>query len=194
MTTRNLDIPLNEADGERFSILWEATRQKAFRYAMRLTGNKAEAEDLTADAFLRACRKFKDYQADRPFENWIFKILDRLNIDLRRKQSRRVGAVSYDAPLSFGTEKVMIEIPSQDPTPEDEIVNCVHSEDLETAMSALNPSYRRLLEDVFVHQISIKELADMGHICEGTLRSRLHRAIKQVRANAALHGARSIKV
>lgn len=178
----------------KFEGLWHSSQLKAFRYAYKLTHNYAEAEDLTSDAYLRACRKFGDYQADRPFENWIFRILDRLNIDRRRMQSRRVRSVSYDAPFAVGGDKVMFEVPSQTAGPEDELVVMVPSEELEQAMVGLNASYRRLLEDVFVHQISIKELADMGDTCEGTLRSRLHRALKQLRENLALRATRSIKV
>lgn len=191
--TRNLDVPLMEDAMTRFEILWQESKEKAMRYALKLSGNTADAEDLMADAYLRACRKFDGYQSDRPFENWIYRIMDRLNIDRCRMQSRRVRAVSYDAPYLYGTESMTFEVASDQPTPEEELVDSIPSEELQAALKGLNTSYRRLLIDVFVRQMTIKELAEEGETCEGTLRSRLHRAIKQVKSNMGFSDEKPLK-
>lgn len=193
--TRNLDVPLMKDAMAKFDVLWQGSNDKALRYALKLTGNSADAEDLMADAYLRACRKFDGYQADRPFENWIYRIMDRLNIDRQRMQNRRVRAISYDAPFMRGTESLTFEVASDEPTPEEELVDSIPSEELQAALRGLNTSYRRLLIDVFVRQMTIKEIAEKGETCEGTLRSRLHRAIKQVKVNMGFGGeVKALKV
>src|SRR6185436_4152842 len=87
----------------RFNELMQATYRKVYNMAFRLSGNRADAEDLTQEAYYRAYRSFDDYQGDKPFENWIFRIVSRLFLDLLRSRRRRIQAVSYDAPLPTGS-------------------------------------------------------------------------------------------
>src|SRR5687768_10473305 len=82
----------------RFNELMNESYRKVYNMAYRLAGNRADAEDLTQEAFYRAYRSFADYEGDRPFENWIFRIVTRLFLDLLRNRRRRIKAVSYDAP------------------------------------------------------------------------------------------------
>ena len=90
---------MSEGEERRFNELMEATGRKVYNMAFRLAGNRPDAEDLTQEAFFRAYRSFKDYEGDRPFENWIFRIVTRLYLDLLRNRRRRISAVSYDAPI-----------------------------------------------------------------------------------------------
>src|SRR5579864_6145517 len=91
---------LSQADQTRFNELMESTYKKVFNMAYRLAGNRPDAEDLTQEAFYRAYRSFPDYEGDKPFENWIFRIVTRLFLDMLRTRRRRVKAVSYDSPLA----------------------------------------------------------------------------------------------
>src|SRR5512140_1365905 len=94
-------LPLMDPKEEvRFNDLMEATYRKVYNMAYRLCGSRADAEDLTQEAYYRAYRSFQDYEGDRPFENWIYRIVTRLFLDLLRSRRRRVKVVSYDAPLS----------------------------------------------------------------------------------------------
>src|SRR6478609_8601577 len=93
------EYQLNASDQKRFNELMEETYKKVFNMAYRLSGSRSDAEDLTQEAFFRAYRSFHDYEGDRPFENWIFRIVTRLFLDLLRNRRRRVKSVSYDTPL-----------------------------------------------------------------------------------------------
>ena len=77
----------------------ERSYKKVFNLAYRLSGNRADAEDLTQEAFYRAFRRYESFEGDRPFENWIFRIVTRLYLDLKRARRRRVTTVSSDAPI-----------------------------------------------------------------------------------------------
>src|SRR5436189_4834389 len=97
MNTQTLELTSKEQ--KRFSNLMQETYRKVYNMAFRLAGNRTDAEDLTQEAFYRAYRSFGDYEGDRPFENWIFRIVTRLFLDLLRNRRRRVKVVSYDTPL-----------------------------------------------------------------------------------------------
>jgi RNA polymerase sigma-70 factor (ECF subfamily) len=175
--------PMPTTDNERFNELMQATYHKVYRLAYRLSSSRTDAEDLTQEAFLRAFRSFDSYQGDKPFENWIFRIVTRLYLDLRRRRARRVNAVSFDAPLRLdGVEdSVQFETADGQPSAEDALLQSALSEKMESSLSQLSEDQRRLVWMADVMQIPYKEIAEEFDAPVGTIRSRLHRAHKQLR-------------
>jgi len=160
------------------------TYRKVYNMAFRLVGNRADAEDLTQEAFYRAYRSFGDYEGDRPFENWIFRIVTRLFLDLLRNRRRRVKAVSYDTPLTSagGDENLYFDMADVKANPEQEVIRDTFSDDLQRALDALTAEQRLLVTLADVEGVPYKEIADMLGKPVGTIRSRLHRTHKQIRA------------
>jgi RNA polymerase sigma-70 factor (ECF subfamily) len=168
----------------RFNELLEDTYKKVYNMAFRLSGNRADAEDLTQEAFFRAYRSFRDYEGDRPFENWIFRIVTRLFLDLLRTRRRRIKAVSYDTPLNTGgnDENLYFEMPDDAPSPEETVLEGTFSEDLQKALNSLSPEQRLLVTLADIEGVPYKDIADMLGKPVGTIRSRLHRTHKLIRA------------
>ncbi len=179
------DIPfsLSPQDEARFNELMSQTYKKVYNMAYRLAGSRSDAEDLTQDAFYRAYRSFGDFEGDRPFENWIFRIVTRLFLDLLRNRRRRIRAVSYDAPLpNGGDENLFFDMPDSAPNPEQSLVETSFSEDLQKALNTLSPSQRLLVTLADIEGVPYKDIADMLDKPVGTIRSRLHRTHKLLRA------------
>ncbi len=176
-----MEVP-QTADAE-FNKLMSRTYRKVFNLAYRLSGNRADAEDLTQEAFWRAYRSFETYQGDRPFENWIFRIVTRLFLDLRRRRNRRIKAISYDAPLrpDGSDDSVQFEKADDGPNPEEVLMGSAVSEELEESLSRLTEEQRKLVWMADVQQIPYKDIAALLKTPVGTIRSRLHRAHKQLR-------------
>src|ERR1700730_4231355 len=130
----------------KFNGLMEATYRKVYNMAYRLTGNRTDAEDLTQEAYFRAFRSFEDYEGDRPFENWIFRIVTRLFLDLLRNRRRRVKVVSDDAPLLHtGVEGLYFETADDRPNPEQQLLDGTYSEDLQKVLASLSAEQRTLV-------------------------------------------------
>lgn len=174
---------MSESERKRFNELMGETYKKVYNMAFRLAGNRNDAEDLTQEAFYRAYRSFGDYEGDRPFENWIFRIVTRLFLDLLRNRRRRVKAVSYDNPLQRegGDENLYFEVASKEPNPEEELLSGTFSEDLQQVMNSLSPEQRTLITLADVEGVPYKDIADMLGKPVGTIRSRLHRTHKLIR-------------
>ncbi|MHB8636874.1 MAG: RNA polymerase sigma factor [Fimbriimonadaceae bacterium] len=172
-------------DGTRsskFNGLMEATYRKVYNMAYRLTGNRADAEDLTQEAYYRAYRSFEDYEGDRPFENWIFRIVTRLFLDLLRSRRRRVKVVSYDAPLQHGGDDgLYFETADDRPNPEERLLQGTYSEELQKVLASLSAEQRTLVTLADVEEMPYKEIADLLGKPVGTIRSRLHRTHKLIR-------------
>jgi RNA polymerase sigma-70 factor (ECF subfamily) len=180
----NTTYNLSEREQNRFNELMEGTYRKVYNMAFRLSGNRSDAEDLTQEAFFRAYRSFNEFEGDRPFENWIFRIVTRLFLDLLRTRRRRVKAVSYDSPLTNGTgdENLYFEMPDYGNNPEQQVLEGSFSEDLQKALNALSPEQRLLITLADIEGVAYKEIAEILGKPVGTIRSRLHRTHKAIRA------------
>lgn len=167
----------------RFAELMEGTYRKVYNMAFRLTGSRADAEDLTQEAFYRAYRSFDDYEGDKPFDNWIFRIVTRLFLDLLRNRRRRVQAMSYDNPISngYGDEGLHFDVADKSASAEDILVENTLSEDLQSALDTLSAEQRLLVTLADIEQLPYKEIADIMDKPVGTIRSRLHRTHKLLR-------------
>jgi len=175
---------LSAGEEARFNELMSATYRKVYNMAFRLSGNRTDAEDLTQEAFFRAYRSYKEYEGDRPFENWIFRIVTRLFLDLLRSRRRRVKTVSYDAPLlgSSGDDSIHFDVADGKATPEDQMLNMELNEDLQAVLATLSPEQKMLIELADVQSVPYHEIAEMMGKPVGTIRSRLHRTHKLIKA------------
>lgn len=176
-----ITIPRNEQ--AQFNELMNETYKKVYNLAFRLAGNRTDAEDLTQEAFVRAYRKFEDYQGDRPFENWIFRIVTRLFLDLLRSRRRRVQAISLDAPLGGenADDNLRLDVADDRPGPEMEMLRQSYSEDVAAVMASLSDEQRLLITLADVEEMPYKDIAEMLKKPVGTIRSRLHRTHKLMR-------------
>lgn len=167
----------------RFDELSKATYRKVYNMAFRLAGNRSDAEDLTQEAFFRAYRSFRDYEGDRPFENWIFRIVSRLFLDLLRTRRRRVNSVSLDAPLAngVGDDNLMLEMADERPDPEQHLLDRSINEQLQQVLATLSPEQRMLITLADIQMVPYQEIADLVGKPVGTIRSRLHRTRMLIR-------------
>lgn len=176
-------ITLSESEEAKFTELMQASYRKVYNMAFRLAGNRPDAEDLTQDAFYRAYRSYREYEGDRPFENWIFRIVTRLFLDLLRSRRRRIRAVSYDNPLntSFGEDNLFFDVADSSPDPQQSLMNESISENLQMVLNTLSPEQRTLITLADVENLPYSEIAEILQRPVGTIRSRLHRTHKLIR-------------
>jgi RNA polymerase sigma-70 factor (ECF subfamily) len=76
---------LNEGDPRALGGIFELYGERIFRYTFRMLGNRSDAEDITAETFLRVIRKSGELRADGAFRTWIFRIARNLCIDKMRQ-------------------------------------------------------------------------------------------------------------
>ncbi len=167
---------------ERFDELMKRTYKKVYNMAYRLSGNASDAEDLTQDTFIRALRAFDTYDGGKPFENWVFRILSRLFLDLLRYRKRRVVTVSYDAPIpQENDDTLFFEKADEHNSPERILLSESLSESMEHAIMSLTPEQRLIVVMADLEGVPYKDIAEMVDAPIGTIRSRLHRIHKQLR-------------
>lgn len=162
---------------QEFERLFARSHRRAYNLAYRLTGNAADAEDVTQDAYVRAWHNFDSYDSARPFEGWLFRIITNRVIDLRRRQ-KRVPMYSLDAPIQGDDDGQPLahEFAAPDSDPEQIVVGPIIEERLQQALEALPADYRTAILLCDLEQRSYQEIAETMHCAIGTVRSRIHRA------------------
>ena len=138
-----------------------------YRYAYRLTGMAADAEDLTQQAFLIAQQKLHQLREAERAAGWLYAILRSCYLKWRRK---RFPMTSTLADLD------MADVPQ--PVPE---LRAVDSEELQQVLGELHDDLRLILLMFYFEELSYKQIADELEIPIGTVMSRLSRAKQKLR-------------
>ena len=160
-------------DFEAFESLYREHAARLFSLAVRMMGNRPDAEDLLQEIFLTAHRKLPSYRGDARLSTWLFRLATNLCLDhLRSKAARMSKATS-----SIEDDNVLEPVsPAAGPA-----VGAVQQIDLERAVARLPEGCRAafLLHDVegFEH----REVASMLGISEGTSKSQVHKARLKLR-------------
>lgn len=146
--------------------------------ALRYTRNRADAEDLVADAVARAWSHL-DELADRArLRGWLFCILTNAFLSLRRADARHGTQESFDdSDDGFSLfEKLHAPILLWWNSPEREFLNKLLREDLARAVDALPEQFRVVVVMADMHGCTYQEIAETLQVPIGTVRSRLARA------------------
>jgi len=195
MQVDSLDFALDEVRTERatvsvdtlvkgrFDDLVSQSYTRVFNLAHRLSGNRSDAEDLTQEAFYRAFKSFDTFEGNKRFENWIFKIVTRLFLDLLRTRRRRVSTLSYDVAIygESGDESLHYEVPDPGLNPEELLMKDALNDNLHFALATLDQDAKRLIALADLDEMPYRDIARMLDKPLGTIRSRLHRTHRLLR-------------
>jgi RNA polymerase sigma-70 factor (ECF subfamily) len=83
-----------DGNADAFATLFNAHKAKVYSICLRMTGNTAEAEDLTQDAFLQVFRKLAGFRGDSALSTWLYRVtVNTVLMHFRKKGllARRTG-------------------------------------------------------------------------------------------------------
>lgn len=155
---------------------------RVHRHALRLTGNRADAEDLTQDVFVRVFRSLESYQdsAAGSFEGWLHRITTNLFLDQVRRRARLRFDQLGDKAEGLGSAPAAHEV----------ALPGTFDADVELALEQLPPEFRAPVLLADVDGLSYEEVAAVLGLKLGTVRSRIHRGRSRLR-RALAHRAPS---
>jgi len=140
------------------------TRYKdaVFGLCLGFLRNRADAEDVTHDAFVRAYLNLRRYNLDRKFSTWVFTIAANLCRNrIRYRRNHPVMEVEFEMEGSADPARTVAREEQQ-----------VH---VREALGTLPYAYRTPLVLRFYNDLSYKEIGDILAIPEGTVKTRIHR-------------------
>lgn len=169
--TDTIDKAVN-GDFDAFGDLYLGNVQKIYNYIFYRTGNKSDAEDLTARVFQRALKHINNYQkTDVPFSAWLYRIAHNLVANFYRDTNRKR------------------EVPIEDhefflPQGEHLETRLIRNEQLESLLTTIRklPADRQLVIILkFVDDMPNQEIARILGRSEGAIKSLYHRTLLELR-------------
>lgn len=159
--------------------------------AMRMTRNRADAEDLVAETVSRAWQHRAAVRDASTFRGWTFRILTNAFISTRRSTSAKVTHESIEELADFESfslfERLHQPILLWWGNPEQDFLNRLLRSDLERAIDDLPDEYRLAVVLVDLQGFSYQESASLMDVPIGTVRSRLARGRALLQKSLWLH-------
>jgi len=140
--------------------------------ALRLTRNRADAEDLVQETYLKAFRASAQFERGTNLKAWLFTILHNTFRNLRRHDVR--------SPVDVDSETVeqAVDLIAQEHTPEQLLTRDTLDADLQAALDALPEAFRQAVWLRDVEEFSYAEIARIVGVPIGTVMSRISRGRK----------------
>jgi RNA polymerase sigma-70 factor (ECF subfamily) len=145
---------------------------RVYKLAYRLSGNQHDAEDITQEVFIRVFKSLDRYEPGS-FTGWLHRITTNVFLDMVRRRSKvRINPIGEDA----------AQTPSNEPTPEQTLQDAHLDPDLQAALDDLAPEFRAAVVLCDVEGLTYEEIGEVLGVKVGTVRSRIHRGRRHLRA------------
>ena len=168
------------ADQATFVVDTEPYMASLFSTAMRLSANRADAEDLVQETYLRAYRSYGTFREGTNLRAWLFRILTNANINRHRSRSRRPQEAELDEGDDFSLFHRMRDRNEFGRSAEDELMDHFSEAEVVQAVESLPEAYRMAVLLADVEGFAYKEIAEILDVPIGTVMSRLHRGRKRL--------------
>jgi len=153
-------------------------RAALLNFAIRMTGNEDDANDLVQETYLRAFRFFDKFEGKTNCKAWLFKILKNTFINAYRKEKKEPNKVDYEDIENFYENTKPSN--TDDSHLEREIFDNLLDDEVSEAIQTLPEDFRTVVILSDIEGFTYDEIADFINCPVGTVRSRLHRARKML--------------
>ena len=150
-----------------FEVLYGLHKRRVFSLCLRMSGNYAQAEDFTQEAFLQLYRKIASFRGESAFSTWVYRLVVNSCLDHKRKAWRLIPIAD--------------ELLSALRAPGDSLNAVLESEmraRVRAAVEKLTPDLRMVTVLRYTEGLSYDQIAEVLGCSPGTVASRLNRAHK----------------
>ena len=165
---------------ETFSVDAMQYAPQLFSTALRMTRNRADAEDLMQETYTKAWRAFDSYQQGTNLRAWLFRILTNTYINKYNSQLRKPIETELDEVEELYLFKRLgaFDQSQLSQSAEDQMLEMFTDDEVKNAIEELPETFRIPLLMSDVEGFSYKEIAEILDVPIGTVMSRLHRGRK----------------
>src|SRR5437660_2630414 len=166
-----------EGEPQAFALLMERWHDRIHGLCARMVSNVHTAEDITQEVFSRVFEKRKDYDPQKRFSTWLWRIaVNRCYDELRKLQRRQEFSIEPDEDGHALLPEQLIENVS----PDQHAVENEEAEVVRKGLGQLPDIYRSVLVLRHYHGLKLREVAEVLDVPEGTVNSRMAEALSQL--------------
>ena len=170
-----------DGDPDAFHDLMSRYRRPLFNFLARFTGDPTLAEDVFQEAFLQLHLSAGSFDMRRRLKPWLFTIAANKAKDALRSRSRKQAA-PLDATVGGGEDRTTYAsfLEADIPAPDSDLLNQETRGAVQEIVSEMPENLRTVLLLNYFQGLSYKEIADVLDIPLGTVKSRLHAAVREL--------------
>jgi RNA polymerase sigma-70 factor (ECF subfamily) len=151
-----------------FGALVDRHKERAMTLALRIVGEREDAEEVVQDAFLRAFRNLEQFRGESRFSTWFYRILYNACMARVTRRPKR------GEPVNYGDEAIeMIE--SDEPSVQHALENEEEQAVLQEEITRLPETFRTALTLFYVQELSYDDMASILQMPLGTVKTNLSR-------------------
>jgi RNA polymerase sigma-70 factor (ECF subfamily) len=168
---------------EAFGVLVKRYEKELYGYLFRYLGDRSLADDVFQNTFLQMYTKIGTYEAGKPVRPWLYTIATHQAIDALRRNGRH-QAVSLDqgkSSVADGQISALIELlESRGPEPIERVQGEERRQLVRSSLDRLPDYLREVVILAYYQGLKYREIADMLGVPVGTVKSRLHTALRKL--------------
>jgi RNA polymerase sigma-70 factor (ECF subfamily) len=149
-----------------------------YNFALRMTGDADDADDLVQETYLKAFRFFDKFEKGTNARAWLFRILKNSYINEYRKVKKEPNKVDYNDIENFYENIKSSDVNSNHLV--EDVFNNLLDDEISEAISSLPEDFKTVIILSDIEGFTYEEIADFVDCPIGTVRSRLHRARKML--------------
>lgn len=185
MADRDLVLQLQEGDLDSLGDLYDRHRHLVYRTALAITGDPEMASDLLQEVFLRLNRFAHRIDPDRPLQPWLYRMTANLSYTWLKKRNRWLKLVREI------TDRFVVD---KRPSPHALAERDETWQWIRQAIMALPIQQRLVVVLYYLNDLSIQEISEVLDVPEGTIKSRLYYARKQLKKQLGSHEEALLRV
>jgi RNA polymerase sigma factor (sigma-70 family) len=155
-------------------------RDQIYHFIFRMVKDKAQADDLTQETFIKAFRALASFNSDYAFSTWLYKIAANNCIDYFRK--KKLTTMSLDTPLKVKDGELQRDFPVEEQGPESELISKEQTSYIRIAIDTLPEKYKEAIMLRHSQDKSYEEIAEKLAIPLGTVKVRIFRAREMLKS------------
>jgi RNA polymerase sigma-70 factor (ECF subfamily) len=159
-----------QGDRDAFQLLFESYKDKVFSIAVYSVGDRALADDITQQIFLKLFTAIRQFRGESEFTTWLYRLVVNACLDERRRRKRW---------LPWG-ETVAMKNPVDRKPQEKQFARLEVAEAVQAAIGELKPKFRLPILLKYIEGLSYEEIASVMGCSKGTVASRLNRGHSQL--------------
>jgi RNA polymerase sigma-70 factor, ECF subfamily len=191
-STLDLDAQLmlrvKDGDEESFRLLLEKHRNPVIHFVFRMVQDRAVAEELSQEVFLRVYRSRASYEVTARFTTWLFRIATHLALNWLRDGKKERGQQRLDAIREAGRNSEEMpprEIADRKPSVEQHMVYQTRLQEIRDAIALLPEKQRAAVLMHKYEEMEYSQIATVLECSESAVKSLLFRAYESLRARLA---------
>ena len=165
-----------EGDQGAFSVLVSRYKEKAVKMAALIVGNFEDAKDVSQEAFVKAYNALAKFEGKSKFSTWYFSILMNTARDFTRKKSWQMTVKWSDQEKM---DNFFEQVRDENAKPMDVMAGKELGKRMTSAISDLPEKQKWVFTLRFMEEMSLKEIAEVTGMQEGTVKANLHFAIQK---------------